>query len=455
MSYKTLILIDNSSTVTTLNREIIKETVKYLIVNGDSNTKFCVATVSNGMDILADYDDTKDTKVRSVEKLEYRENVDSSFDTIMQTVQKYRDGDLAERDIILISDGHREDGSYTAEELFFELNDASYPVYVLCCDQNDNKSELRELSSVARISGGKAFHTMIEGNDASVGSAIGNEILTSLSEKHSLMEQDEGYDSSEQYKSYADEYENIEYSSENYVNQNNMNYSNDDKIMVENGYLMDGGYSAESNVVYEYPTDYKASSGKAAILLPVCIIIIFIISLFVISNQRKKRIERKKEELFMNSLRASIEQKSVNEGVPKEIIDEMNEGETRSLNFDEYVEEEGGTRLLYQAADGVDITLEDRADPTKYFRAQVRDRIVIGRSQKLCDIPINYDDSVSSRHCELFLRCEELFVRDLSSSNGTYVNGQKVYQEIKVNSGDILKLGQLSLYIQVRRCGFS
>ncbi len=52
--------------------------------------------------------------------------------------------------------------------------------------------------------------------------------------------------------------------------------------------------------------------------------------------------------------------------------------------------------------------------------------------------------SVSGRHCEARLRDGELDVRDLQSTNGTFVNGQKV-SEASVKPGQTFRLGEVEL----------
>lgn len=60
------------------------------------------------------------------------------------------------------------------------------------------------------------------------------------------------------------------------------------------------------------------------------------------------------------------------------------------------------------------------------------------------------DPAVSSHHCEFVAdRRTGLVVRDLNSSNGTYVNGRRV-KEAPVYDGDALKIGQFQGRIQVR-----
>ncbi|MDZ4820162.1 MAG: FHA domain-containing protein [Planctomycetota bacterium] len=51
---------------------------------------------------------------------------------------------------------------------------------------------------------------------------------------------------------------------------------------------------------------------------------------------------------------------------------------------------------------------------------------------------------ISRVHCELFERNGVLFVRDLDSTNGTYVNQDRVSGETKIPSGATLKLGEVA-----------
>ena len=71
---------------------------------------------------------------------------------------------------------------------------------------------------------------------------------------------------------------------------------------------------------------------------------------------------------------------------------------------------------------------------------------VIGRRQEsdLC-IPLMV---VSRRHCELNLEKGRLKIRDLGSSNGTYVNGQRVDQA-EVNPGDKIRIGPVTFAVQI------
>jgi FHA domain/Domain of unknown function (DUF1707) len=64
--------------------------------------------------------------------------------------------------------------------------------------------------------------------------------------------------------------------------------------------------------------------------------------------------------------------------------------------------------------------------------------LIIGRSSA-CQIVLG-DDTVSRRHAELRFEDGRWLLRDLGSSNGSYVNGRWV-TEAEVRAGDVIHLG--------------
>src|SRR2546427_6235886 len=57
------------------------------------------------------------------------------------------------------------------------------------------------------------------------------------------------------------------------------------------------------------------------------------------------------------------------------------------------------------------------------------------------------EPSVSSHHCELLLRGADVVVRDLQSTNGTFINGEKVSESV-LKPGQILRLGQIEMRLE-------
>ena len=78
----------------------------------------------------------------------------------------------------------------------------------------------------------------------------------------------------------------------------------------------------------------------------------------------------------------------------------------------------------------------------------IEGNVTIGRSEE-SDIFL-VDPSVSRNHAEMSLDSEGPSVRDLSSTNGTYVNGERVETVRRVHSGDVLTFGNTQLRVEAR-----
>ncbi len=57
------------------------------------------------------------------------------------------------------------------------------------------------------------------------------------------------------------------------------------------------------------------------------------------------------------------------------------------------------------------------------------------------------DASVSSHHCEVLLRGDEVLIRDLNSTNGSYINDAQITESV-LKPGQKLRLGQIELKLE-------
>jgi pSer/pThr/pTyr-binding forkhead associated (FHA) protein len=73
------------------------------------------------------------------------------------------------------------------------------------------------------------------------------------------------------------------------------------------------------------------------------------------------------------------------------------------------------------------------------------DKTTIGRVDDNT-FPIT-EASVSSHHCEVMLRGSDVVVHDLDSTNGTFINGEKITEAV-LKPGQILRLGQIELRLE-------
>ena len=60
------------------------------------------------------------------------------------------------------------------------------------------------------------------------------------------------------------------------------------------------------------------------------------------------------------------------------------------------------------------------------------------------------DKSVSRDHCMIGLANDELLVTDLNSTNGTYVDGERISRATILPVGSVLRLGQISMRHSIR-----
>jgi pSer/pThr/pTyr-binding forkhead associated (FHA) protein len=74
-----------------------------------------------------------------------------------------------------------------------------------------------------------------------------------------------------------------------------------------------------------------------------------------------------------------------------------------------------------------------------------KDKFLIGRAKE-CALRAG-SDAISRRHCAIERRDDGWTVRDLGSRNGTYVNDQKITQEIPLAPGDELRVGPLEFRV--------
>jgi pSer/pThr/pTyr-binding forkhead associated (FHA) protein len=74
-----------------------------------------------------------------------------------------------------------------------------------------------------------------------------------------------------------------------------------------------------------------------------------------------------------------------------------------------------------------------------------RNRLLIGRADE-CDVrPLS--DEVSRRHCAVVVGPAEVWVEDLGSRNGTFVNGVRITEKTRVSDGDMIRVGALELKV--------
>jgi hypothetical protein len=73
--------------------------------------------------------------------------------------------------------------------------------------------------------------------------------------------------------------------------------------------------------------------------------------------------------------------------------------------------------------------------------------VTVGRGGQN-DLVLNGDEFASARHARIEARGDGVWVQDLDSTNGTYVNGARVVGAQRVNAGDVVRVGDTDLVVE-------
>jgi pSer/pThr/pTyr-binding forkhead associated (FHA) protein len=105
----------------------------------------------------------------------------------------------------------------------------------------------------------------------------------------------------------------------------------------------------------------------------------------------------------------------------------------------------GGARGGGNSKAGGRLRVIEPAD-TKGQTYELADELTVGRAGG-CQITLD-DTFVSQLHARVFRRDGQLFVEDLGSTNGTFLNRKKVTAPIAMRKGDRLQIGKTVMELQ-------
>lgn len=94
------------------------------------------------------------------------------------------------------------------------------------------------------------------------------------------------------------------------------------------------------------------------------------------------------------------------------------------------------------------IALTDIQAVSRQYRHTIDDALFIGFSSSM-DICVNYDKSVSRRHCEILREGDCFYIVNHSQSNGTFLNCRQVVDKTPVFDGDIITMGRVEMRLEI------
>lgn len=98
-------------------------------------------------------------------------------------------------------------------------------------------------------------------------------------------------------------------------------------------------------------------------------------------------------------------------------------------------------RQVYDERLRAELQRDTVVGPVSNDGEQLSEETLIVGSDHHCDIVIDLP-VISGIHCSVMRRQEQVILRDLKSTNGTYLNFSRVQQPSAINSGDLILLGR-------------
>jgi pSer/pThr/pTyr-binding forkhead associated (FHA) protein len=86
----------------------------------------------------------------------------------------------------------------------------------------------------------------------------------------------------------------------------------------------------------------------------------------------------------------------------------------------------------------------DEPEIISFFQSE----IIIGRDPT-SDLHID-DNTISAQHALLSFHHAQWWIKDLESTNGTFLNNERIFDDQVTITGDVLKLGQFSYEIRIQ-----
>ena len=419
---KTLLLLDNSLSVKKQYRDSIREIMDTVAANRMAGEKITIATFSDVIQYVAEDSDDYTELKQAIDGIEYMDQETYLTDVLYELLASWSKEESTEfRRIVLVSDGmDNKSNGYTKEELYSLLDKYSCPIYTLGCPSGDSDA-LKNMAALSRMTKADSW-TLDEETDAlAIASKIaeGDQLL-----KVTVTIPTAICDGTEK---------GIQVS-----------MTADDQNLTSSGtvQLPFGTTSAEE--VQEEPSE--AASAEAGMPeeqkkpVPVIPIAAGVLGVAVLVAAGIVIRKKKKEDAFETL-------SDITDDSRKKVEQEEKDTEYVNPNHGE-----GDTAFVWNSGSkGKKLILSDLDNQGIRYEVPMTGLILVGRSSAQgCQVVIDYNGTVSKKHCEITLTKGELYVKDLQSKNGTFVDGQEVVGEAKLPEGSVLSLGKVRLKVELR-----
>lgn len=450
MPIETIMMLDESLSMQSAFGDKAKELMTGMVNAHSENEKFKIVTYAEELITLAEMTDDYESLINTISAIEFKDKDTYVSEALYSELTNNKESiGAAYRRIVLITDAVEDSAiPYTNEELTTLMKELGMPIHIIGVKKNNNTDVLKDLFSFARVTNATY---MLADKDTSV-----DEMLQMMNADYQMKvilvkpnaEQLDGSNKELQVSLETDAgivtmttsvkmpFGNVttaepttEEVSEEVTEEVTEEPTEEVSEETTEKELPTIGQSPETQPAPE------ETKGPSVLLIIIgiavgCIVIatVLIVVLVLLSKKKKKKV---------------VEEQPAESPVLPVQFDAEEDNRTVMLSAHSLGEQENEKTMFLWGENRLPktyVSLSDLKDFSRSYRAEITDKVVIGRNA--CDITIENDKSISGKHCEIIKKGELYYLNDLRSSNGTVYGGAPVHSETPIMDGGILEIGQ-------------
>lgn len=433
---RTLVMVDNSLSIPSEDRDKIAAFLQNLISDRMADEEISIATFSEGVSRLTDYTADYTTLKTAIDSITYQDQETYLTDVLCDLLTEEFTQNMEDvyYRIIVVSDGvDNKSLGYTKEELYSLIKEIKIPIYTIGCSNGKNNEELENMFALSRTTS-VAYFLLDETDNTLDITGILNQDRTIVRLK--ITPSGEMMDGSKKSVKITLPDGSVLTTESIMPQQVAVKEPEESAVIAEIPVVQEP--ATESPVTEETESDSDLTLFIIAGVIVVIMIVAVIIAIILL--MKKKREGEPKFEAIDDSLLRELQNNNTNSEGKTEIIG----------SFHNRSSDDGSTVMIWNQDVTYQVVLTDINSPAKSFQVPLHNSIVVGRKKESCDIALDYEKSVSGKHCEIIVRDGRFYIKDLQSSNGTYVNDSKILTETEIYTGNILTFGRLKMRFEVK-----
>ena len=419
---ETIILLDNSFSIPPAQRTIVTKVLEDLIANRLNGEKFTIATISDQVTYLcegaSDYSQLKNI----IQNLQYQNQNTQLTDGLYKVLDKLSKADAGVlRRVLLVSDGvDNKQIGYTREELNQMIQKTGYPLYTIGCTDlydTNNTEKLQNLFALSRLTYGNPYHVEAIQDSMMVVNAM---LAWNQALRIDVRLPDTACDGSKKVLQVSKD------GTPTYTLELTM-------PIVQEMAKSEAPAPAPAPAPEPIPQPEPEESSNTTLIVIIAVLAVLLVVVIIV--------------VVIFALRGKKKPKDTFERLPAEMTPEHPYGgETEIMGETEQGEK---TAMMWDETPSGVLVLRDSSDPNRRFEIPIQGIIAIGRDTKSCRIALGNEPTVARHQCDIFEQNGRIMLRNISTSNITCVNSQKVMDDCELLTGSIIKMGRVIMNVEI------